>query len=189
MAKQERHNKAYARFGFARRKTIKQQNIDRIKIPSSWATFDNCSSDAPLDLQDPKTVTNPDDWREVKCPAKIELMLTLRNQTHFGKLKALCLQQKPLRSHFDWSASPYQAELVFEGNYSNRDIDHISQTLLDSFTRVTNLDKLPAKITKEDLSGKFRKWCESTSTSPSSRHLGYYKLLFTTIDHTLPESD
>ena len=30
-------------------------------------------------------------------------------------------------------------------------------------------------ITKEDIKRGYKKWRESTSTSPSSRHLGYYK--------------
>ena len=77
MAKQEQCNDAYARLGYACGKTIKQQSIDQIQVPSSCPTFDNHSSDAPLDLQDPKTVTNPDDLREIKFPAEIKLMLTL----------------------------------------------------------------------------------------------------------------
>ena len=75
MAKQERRNEAYACLGVARGKSIKQQNIDRIQVPISWPTFDNYSSETPLDLQDPKTVTYPADWRKIKCPAEIELML------------------------------------------------------------------------------------------------------------------
>ena len=55
MAKQEKRNEAYARLGFARGKNIKQQNIDQIKVPSSWPTFDNYSSNALLDLQDSKS--------------------------------------------------------------------------------------------------------------------------------------
>ena len=61
MAKQERPNDAYARLDYPRGKSVKQQNIDQIHVPLSWPTFDNYSSDTPLDLQDPKTVTDPDD--------------------------------------------------------------------------------------------------------------------------------
>ena len=74
-------------------------------------------------------------------------MLTLQKQKHFGQAEGTPFTTKPLRSHFNWSVSTHQTELVLEGNYSDRDIHHISQTLLDSFTRVTDLDKLPAKIT------------------------------------------
>ena len=95
MAKQEKYNKAYARLGFARGNNVKQQNIDQIKVPSSWLTFDNYSSDAPLDLQDPKTVTNPDNWREIKCPAEIKFMLTLQNQKHFGQAEGTPFTREP----------------------------------------------------------------------------------------------
>ena len=142
----------------------------------SWPTFDNYSSNAPLNLQDPKTVTNRDDWREIKCPTEIELMLKLRNQKRFGQAEGTTFTKEPLQSHFNWSASTHQAELVLHSNYTNCDIDHISQDLLASFTRVTDLDNLPAKVTKEETcQEKFRKWRESTSTSPSRRHLGHYK--------------
>ena len=140
MAKQEQQHDAYARLVFTRGKTIKQQNIDRIQVPVSWPKFDNFSSDTPLDLQDPKTVTKPDDWREIKCPAEIELMLKLHNQKHFGQAEGTPFTREPLRSHFNWSSSTHQAEMVLHGNYSNRDIDHISQLLLESFTKVTDLD-------------------------------------------------
>ena len=86
--KQEHCNDAYARLGYARGKTIKQQNINQIDVPLSWPTFDNYSSDALLDLQDPKTVTDPDVWSEIKCPAEIKIMLKLnaprllKNRSH-----------------------------------------------------------------------------------------------------------
>ena len=42
-------------------------------------------------------------------------------------------------------------------------------------------------ITTEDFDGKMRKWKETTSTSPSGRHLGHYKVLVSTIDRSLQE--
>jgi len=56
---------------------------------------------------------------------------------------------------------------------------------LDSMTRMTELDSLTPDITVADLRGKFSKWRESTSTSPSGRHLGHYKLLFQKINKSL----
>ena len=133
-------------------------------------------------------------WPTLTIGGRSNVLLRLSSCSHcaikfFGQAEGTLFTTEPLQSHFNWSASTHEAKLVLEGNYSNRDIDHVSQTLLDSFTRVTDLDQFQAKITKEDMSGKFRKWRESMSTSPSGRHLGHYKLLFTTIDKTLPESD
>ena len=45
-------------------------------------------------------------------------------------------------------------------------------------SRPTELDSLKATITKEELEGKMRVWGETTTTSPSGRHLGHYKDLF-----------
>ena len=129
IAKQEQHNDAYARLGYARGITIKQKkhwsNPGSIVLAHIWQLL---FSDVPLDLQDPKTVTNPDNWREIKCPAEIELMLIWQNQKHFGQAEGTLFTTEPLQSHFNWSASTHQAELVLQGHYSNHDIDHMFQT-------------------------------------------------------------
>ena len=124
-------------------------------------------------------------------PTEIELMLTLRNQRHFGqaKYKGTPFPQEPLRTLFNWSASTHQAELVLEGSYTNEEIDSVCQSLLDSMTRSTPLDELKATVSIQDMRGKFKKWREYTSTSPSGRRLGHYKVLFTTIDRSLPEKE
>ena len=45
------------------------------------------------------------------------------------------------------------------------------------------------EITIAQLRGKMKVWREGTTTSPSGRHLGHYKSLFTTIDHSLESDD
>ena len=77
LMKAARRNEAYRRLGYATRKNVKQQNINKILVPSSWPTVSDYNPDQPLDLQVPKQITDPDDWRTVTCPAKIELMLKL----------------------------------------------------------------------------------------------------------------
>ena len=115
-------------------------------------------------------------------------MLKLRNQKHFRQTEYedTPFTQEPLRTLFNWSASTHQAEFVFEGNYSNTEIDSVYHSLLDSLTRSTPLDDLDAKVTLKQMRGKFKKWRETNYTSPSGRHLGHYKLLFTPIDRFLP---
>jgi hypothetical protein len=41
-----------------------------------------------------------------------------------------------------------------------------------------DLDTIPAELTMADFQGKIKAWKETTSTSPSGRHLGRYKALF-----------
>jgi len=89
-----------------------------------------------------------------------------------------------MKSKFNWNATTKEADLVLNGGYDDVEISEISRMFLDSMTRTTKLDSLTPDITVADLRGKFSKWRESTSTSPSGRHLGHYKLLFQTIDRS-----
>ena len=55
--------------------------------------------------------------------------------------------------------------------------------------RVTEPDLFPREITKNAFKAKMKKWQESTSTSPSGRHLGHYKALFVPVDRSLDEEE
>jgi hypothetical protein len=83
-----------------------------------------------------------------------------------------------MKHSFNWSALTGAAELVLEGDYDNDTISEISRLMLDNMTRVTEVDNIKRYITKKDFRGKFCAWRESTSTSPSERHLGHYKALY-----------
>jgi hypothetical protein len=93
-----------------------------------------------------------------------------------------------MKHKFNWNASTEEAELVLEGNYNNEDISEISRLMLDNMTRVTEVDNMPRFVTTKEFAGKFCAWRESTSTSPSGRHLGHYKVLVATIDKSLMKS-
>ena len=118
MMRAECRLEAYRRLGYARGKHNTQQSINKILVPMSWPTRETYNPDHPLTLSDPK-LTKPDDWRTVTCPTEIELMLTLRNQRHFGQAEyeGTPFTQEPLRTLFNWSASTHQAELVLKGSY------------------------------------------------------------------------
>ena len=49
--------------------------------------------------------------------------------------------------------------------------------------------KTNPEITVAQLRGKMKVWREGTTTSPSGRHLGHYKSLFTVIDKSLECDD
>ena len=91
MAKKEQRNGAYARLGYAQGKTIKQQILieSRFHRPGQHLTINLLLHHWICRIS--QNVTNPDNWREIKCPAEIEPMLTLQNQKHFGQAEALCL--------------------------------------------------------------------------------------------------
>ena len=94
-----------------------------------------------------------------------------------------------MKHTFNWSASTGAAELVLKGEYEDETISEISRLMLDNMTRVTEVDDIKRFITKKDFTGKFRARRESTSTSPSGRHLGHYKALVASIDKSLSEGE
>ena len=57
--------------------------------------------------------------------------------------------------------------------------------ILTNCVRITPPKKSTPEITVAQLRGKMKIWREGTSTSPSDRHLGHYKGLFTVIDKSL----
>ena len=61
--------------------------------------------------------------------------------------------------------------------------------VLDACRAATDLNVLPAEITADNFKGKMKKWRESTTTSPSGRHLGRYKALLTNLKHTTTEDN
>jgi hypothetical protein len=54
-------------------------------------------------------------------------------------------------------------------------------------TRVTEAEDTPKFLTMKEFTGKFRVWRESTSISPSGRHLGHYKALVACIDRSVDD--
>jgi hypothetical protein len=64
-----------------------------------------------------------------------------------------------------------------EGDYNSADLDDITALLLRHCERVTELDTIPHQINLADFVSKLKIWSESTSMSPSGRHLGHYKTL------------
>jgi hypothetical protein len=92
-----------------------------------------------------------------------------------------------MKHRFNWSASTDKAKLVLKGEFESEEITEIARLMLDNVTRVIEVEDNVRFVTKKDFTGKFKAWRESTSTSPSGRHLGHYKALVSTIDRSLAE--
>ena len=159
-------------------------------MPASWPTSQD-ETDKALELEDPKTITKQENWREVTCPTEIAFVLKLRNIKHFAQAATdgTPFTTPEMLHKFNWNATTKEAELVLEGEYEDNEIDKISRLLLDNMTRVTALNSIPAQVKISDLRKIFKTWTEATSTSVCGRHLGHYKCLFQTIDRQLPRKE
>ena len=133
------------------------------------------SLEVPLDpTDDPKKCTV---WRTVDTPEEITEYLLARNQLHFGQAAGTPFTVPPLNVLVDFSASTKTSELILKGNYDNTELADITRLLLTHLKCKVPLDLLPQSITEADMQKKFSLWKESTSTSPSGRHLGHYRSL------------
>lgn len=79
----------------------------------------------------------------------------------------------------DWEASSPASEEILKGTYTNtKNLTALCKQLLEECRSQTQLNSVQDILTKEEFRGKITRWNEQTSTSPSGRHLGRYKSLY-----------
>ena len=185
----EKKCRAWGQLKFQRGLNNNSKGIDRIEIPFSWPTSETYNEESDQELEDPKTINQTDSskWKNVSCPKEIEFYLRLRNQRHFGQaeIDGTPFTSPSMKRKFDWAASTDEAELTLSGEYSDNECDDIQQLYLDNLKRVTDKKAATRFITESEFKGKIKVWRETTSTSPSGRHLGHYKVLYSTVDRSL----
>lgn len=149
-----------------------QSSIDRVEVPNSWPLTNQQLE--RTEMEDPKTCT---EWRTVTDPSEVEHYLLLRNRLHF-QAEGSPFTNNPLAADIDWLALSPMAEDVLQGRYDHPgDIPQL-QNLIQECSSVAPFDILPTTLSMEEFQRKIQTWRESTTTSPSGRHLGRYKALF-----------
>ena len=190
MKRVERNTRVFNKYRFQKGTTHNGGGISRLQVPTSWPSIEDYDDNINYDLEDPKAVDqrkDPNLWKEVNCPKEIEFLLRLRNQRHFGQAETdgTPFSTAEMKHKFNWNASTEEAELVLEGEFTDSELSEIERLFLDNMTRVTDADDNTKFVTRKNFEGKYRAWRESTSTSPSGRHLGHYKATTSTIDKSL----
>jgi len=174
--KQEARRHTWQTLRFVKQQQGTTQRVDRIDIPASWPE-PNQSAQHPTTLEDPKSCHT---WRTIKKPEDIEYYLQLRNREHFGQAQGTPFTESPLAEALNWQANTELDDKLLDGAIpTNISQFPQCQALLEACRAASDLDILPDIITFEDFKGKIKVWKENTSTSPSGRHLGRYKSLFT----------
>ena len=110
--------------------------------------------------------------------ATIEDVILNRNIRHFRQAETTPLATPAVIETIGWGANTQRAEELLEGTTDPSDItdDQWSRYLLASMKRHSKEIKIT--ITAEKMMGKYKRWKERTSTSPSGRHLGHFHALF-----------
>jgi hypothetical protein len=139
----------------------------------------------PKDFQSFLQNTDPDDiiWDTVLDQATIESNLLRYNRNSFRAAAASPCGHGTIFRGLTFNSLSRESEELLSGTIPAHwyGQDHILREFLTSFAIPDNVKTNPAgistDITEDHVRYGFKKWKETTSTSPSGRHLGHYKAL------------
>ncbi len=124
----------------------------------------------PTDL--PNKPKEAKEWRTVTEPDEIEQLIMERQKVHFGQATPTPFANEPLKSTFNWTGTSPEVQVVLKGDYvPSNTVDSQSNRILQSCTR--KMPPVSSSIPLDAMKNKYRSWKETTSTSPSGRHLGH----------------
>eukprot|EP00957_Ditylum_brightwellii_P212339 15367193-Ditylum_brightwellii.AAC.3 len=67
--------------------------------------------------------------------------------------------------------------MVLNGEFNTEELDKVLKLFIHHCKVEPTENLIGTKITKDQWKGKVVMWCKSTTTSPSGRHLGHFKVL------------
>ena len=128
---------------------------------------------------------HPDtEWRRIDNVDEINQHLTAYNRRHFQQAHGTPFTIPPLSTLLGHNGLTTTGDTILNGTFDSSDFDPLMQRLLNSIQR--RCPELPTpNITEQDFHSSFATWRETTTTSPSGRHLGHLKSLL----HTIPDDD
>ena len=162
------------------RNVIKPQNrsgITKLKVP----TIDKDGNRVRDDHGN-------EQWRILTESKEIESTIIERNIQHFGQATNTPFNSKEFTDIFGIDGDSENTEDLLRGIVP--DISELPtevQLILKEISK-TSQSFIDTTITKEDLKNLFKKWKESTSTSPSGCHLGHWHALIAP-DGSNPDSE
>ena len=127
--------------------------------------------EVPTDNTPPKQATS---WHRLTDPEAIKSRLIQRNINHFGSAQGTPWTVPPLSTDFSWDTTSPAHKNTLDGNPPEHDDPMIKELLTRLKRRIA---PTTPTITLAEFIKRLRRWKESTTTSPSRRHLGHYKAL------------
>ena len=157
--------------------------IDHLEIPDDWPpAFTPINENSYL--SNPKQASN---WKRITEPDEIEFYLQVRNRLHFGQAHGTPFTIAPLSDEIPWDGDSSTVEDILQGQYiPSKDVQALCREVILACQQKDQTPIIPSTLSYEAFRGKMRKWRESTTTSPSGRHLGRYKALFNKGVHLSP---
>jgi hypothetical protein len=108
---------------------------------------------------------------------QLQNFLLKRNAQHFGQAQGTPFTIPPL-TLIDWGAQSQVAEKLLQGEIpiEIQSKDEYINAILKHIAQRKQLPEIESYISPDDISKGFRKWKESTTTSPSGCHLGLRRI-------------
>jgi hypothetical protein len=118
--------------------------------------------------------TDEGSYRTVDDPKEIEDHLINRNLEHYAQAEHTAMAHHLIREKMGTSGSSDFCDQVLQGT---ADLSNIPATLKSIFQQLHQPHQvvISSIITYNDFKDALARWKESTSTSPSGRHLGHYR--------------
>jgi ribonuclease HI len=119
-------------------------------------------------------------WKRIYNPEQVEACILERNIQHFGQAEGTLFTRDIMIELFDYDGTSMSATDLLEGTLEVNTIPDVTasaRTLLDLLSNQQKLPTMDNSISFAEFNNALKKWNESTSTSPSGRHLGHYKVL------------
>jgi hypothetical protein len=120
----------------------------------------------------------PNTWDRIFDQNTITELIIERNKKHFSQAHGTPFTVEPLVNWAGWHGTSDSATEILNGNLPP---DVLAQTteaagdIMKSYQQdIADPDSIPIRISTDDLRHGIKSWKETTSTSPSGRHLGYY---------------
>ena len=120
------------------------------------------------------------DWIRVTNPSDIEEKLLERNVRHFGQEEGTLFTRDDFKENFKYEGTTANVTKLINGQFDIDQLENLSEGARSLLTKLSNkpcTTFLDDEISYDEFKKDFQKWSEGTSTSPSGRHLGHYKVL------------
>jgi Reverse transcriptase (RNA-dependent DNA polymerase) len=119
-------------------------------------------------------------YETITNPREIEYHLLIRNIMHFGQADDTPFGISPLKDILEYEGTNIMSQQLINNrtipDELNNQPEYVKQ-LLEKLSDGNNLPTIDKDIKFEEFCSGLLKWKERTTTSPSGRHLGHYKVL------------
>lgn len=122
------------------------------------------------------------EWVKVTDPEEFVPIIVARNISHFGQAQHSPFATAPLLDVFGYTGTTASANALIDQGIlpASCTADEVHKGAKDILRKLADRQNTTSNsfhVESEEFWSAFQKWDERTSTSPSNRHLGHYKVL------------